>query len=220
MRPRDWALLLVGWVVAFAAGLGSAELIEALGWWLGTDWEVAVLEFAHATVSPWLDPVFLWIPYFGTNYTLVPFVALAALLLWRSGHRVSALHIAVVQLGSWALNPALKLTIMRPRPELFELRGQFGMSAYPSGHSIAVTSVIFTAAYLMHRHGYGGGWYAVAALIFLINNYSRVYLGVHWPTDALGGVLVGGIWLACTLRVFHPLHVRRSESATAIPAHR
>lgn len=207
-----WGTLLVGWIAAFVVGLGSARVLEALGWWVGgAAWERAALAFANSTVTPWLDPIFLGIPFFGTNYTLVPFIAVAAILLWRRGHRLSATHLAVVQLGSWVLNPSLKNTLMRPRPDIFELRGQFGMSAYPSGHSIAVTSVLFTVAYLLDRHGYGRYWYGVFAVVFLINNYSRVYLGVHWPTDAIGGVLIGGIWLAVTMYVFHPLHHRYGD---------
>ncbi|MFW6080003.1 MAG: phosphatase PAP2 family protein, partial [Gemmatimonadota bacterium] len=120
----------------------------------------------------------------------------------------TALHLAVVQLGSWGLNPALKFTIPRPRPELFDLRGQYAFPAYPSGHSIAVVSVLFTVAWLVHRSGRGTWAYWAVGGFFVINTYSRLYLSVHWPTDMLGGSIVGAIWLAVTLRAFRPLHAR------------
>ncbi len=210
LREAPWIFILAGWIFAYTAGLAFGVGSYLMDWMeRGADWEREVLIWANSTVSPYLDPLFLWLPYMGTNYTLIPFVVVIAILLWRRGYATPALHISVAQLGSWTLNPVLKFTFMRPRPDLFEHRGQYGLPAYPSGHSIAVVTVYFTAAYLIDRMGYGKWGYAVAAVLFVLNSYSRIYNGVHWPTDVIGGTATGIVWLAFSLAAFRAMHSRR-----------
>ncbi len=210
----DWLRLALGWALALAIGAAAGFLMQGMGWWPhGAAWERGVLAFAHSTVRPWLDPLFLWIPYAGTNYTLAPVVGItAAYLWWGRSERLIAVHLVVVQAGSWTLNPVLKFMLERPRPDIYELRGQYAFPSYPSGHSIATTAVLFTAAYVIDRTGHGRWGYVVATVIFVLNSYSRVYLAVHWPTDVVGGWLVGGIWLASGIAVFGPCYPRRASA--------
>lgn len=206
LLPRRRVMLLVaGWFGSYTVGVALGFLLQRLGWWEGAGWERATLVIAHRTVSPLLDPFFLVLPYAGTNYTLAPVMALASLRLWRRGARMVALHLAVVQAGSWLLNPALKFTLARPRPQLFPARGQYAFASFPSGHSIAVVAVLVTVAYLLHSSGRGRWVYWATGLFFLLNSYSRLYLSVHWPTDVIGGTLIGALWLGVTLRAFRAL---------------
>ncbi|MBX6363323.1 MAG: phosphatase PAP2 family protein [Gemmatimonadetes bacterium] len=208
LRSIPWLLLLCGWLLAYAVGVAVGLLVRALGWWHGDAWERLLLTRIHATVSPALDRVMLTAPWLGTNYSLAPLVAIAAVWLWLGHRRVSAAHLAVVQLGSALLNAALKFTLVRDRPALFEPRGQFALPSFPSGHAIAVTSVVLTAAYLVYRSGHGRWAFVVAACFWIVVLYSRIYLAVHWPTDVVAGIGVGAVWLAATLGAFAPLHDR------------
>ncbi|NIP82243.1 MAG: hypothetical protein GWM90_24700, partial [Gemmatimonadetes bacterium] len=97
LEPVRWLLVPTAFVGAYLVGLAGAGVLEALGWWGdGAVWERAALRFAHATVSPWLDPFFLVVPLFGTNYTLVPVVLLAVFWLWRPPGRLGSLLLAVL----------------------------------------------------------------------------------------------------------------------------
>jgi undecaprenyl-diphosphatase len=201
-----WQLVIGGYVAAFAAGALMAAFIYGAGWWQGAPWEVAMLRRIEQHISPTLEVLMLTLPLFGTNYALAPVVFAAAAWLARRGYATVALHLVVVQVGSWTINPALKFAFGRERPALFEARGQHAFPAFPSGHSIASVAVLLTVAYLLHRGGYGTWAYWAAGLYILINGYSRLYLGVHWPTDVIGGTVIGAIWLLVTIRAFRHVH--------------
>ncbi|HEX9106021.1 MAG TPA: phosphatase PAP2 family protein [Longimicrobiales bacterium] len=203
MAGVRWWLVLASLVLAYLAGVAVGLIVRAAGWWTaGAPWERALLAAIHATVSPALDVVMLTLPWIGTNYTLIPVVAIAVIWLWLRRHRPEALHLLLVQLGSALLNPALKFTLVRERPHIYEMRGQFALPSFPSGHAIAVTSVVLTAAWLMRRLT-GATWpLYVAGVFWALVMYSRLYLSVHWPTDVIAGIVVGAVWLAGTLAAF------------------
>ncbi len=207
-----WRVVLVSWIVALLVAIVFALVLQRTGdWGQGLAWELPLLERAHHPLPEWLDLIFLVVPWFGTNVGLLPISILAALWLrWRARRPDLALHVIVVQLGAFALTHVGKIMLGRPRPALWELRGQFAGSAFPSGHAIVSVSVLFTFAALLHRER-GLRWpFAAAALLLGISLYSRMYLGVHWPTDVAVGVVMGVVWLAGTLRAFPPRAVDRS----------
>lgn len=186
-------------------------MLQNVGTWLdGIRWEVELLTAVNGlALPPVVDWMLLVLPWFGTNITLLPIVVVAAALLARSGRGLLATHLIVMQVGAFTMNPILKELFDRPRPALWEMRGQFAWASYPSGHAIASVASLFTIAVLLHRE-LGWRWpYGIAALMLLLTSYSRLYLGVHWPTDVIGGVMMGAVWLAATLIAFRPASSRR-----------
>jgi undecaprenyl-diphosphatase len=209
LRLVPWNRVVLSWLAAFATGAVLAAATHGAGWWEGAAWEARTLTFVHQTVGPTLDIIMLSVPFVGTNYTLAPVVAIAAFILARRGHPIIAIHLLVVQIGSWLLNPLLKFSFPRDRPTLFEARGQHAFPAFPSGHAVATVAVLFTVAWLIHRYGHGAwGWW-LAFIVLALNAWSRIYLAVHWPTDVVAGVLIGAVWLLATIRIFAPLHASR-----------
>ena len=204
----DWrrraAWVAGGYAAAALVGIAYGLWLQGSGdWFAGLPWERRLMMRLHTTLPPLLDQALLILPWFGTNITLLPLIILAAAWLVMRRRRADlALHLLVVQVGSWTLNPLLKAIFGRPRPELWEPRGQHAFSAYPSGHAIASISVLFTVAVLLHRErGWRWPFWVVAAFV-AVSLYSRLYLGVHWPTDVIAGAAVGAVWLLATLRAF------------------
>ena len=158
------------------------------------------------------DWVMLALPWFGTNLTVLPILAAFALWLWRrKGRGELALELVVVSLGSLIMNAVLKDLFGRPRPELWEHRGQFAWASYPSGHAIVCTAVYFTIALMLYRERRWRWPFVAAGTLAVVVLYSRLYLGVHWPTDVLGGLAIGVVWLASIQYAFAPFRHRDAE---------
>jgi undecaprenyl-diphosphatase len=180
----------VGWSYGFGLSRTSA--------WTGAAWERQMLVWFHAQSLPaWIDQLMLYMPYAGTNLTILPIVLLLGLWLWKRADKVvTAVHLLAVSVGSLSLNPTMKYLLDRDRPQLFPLRGLYNWASYPSGHAILTVALYFTIA-MQLRLARGWRWpFLVAPVIVALTCYSRLYLAVHWPTDVIGGLLIGVTWLA------------------------
>jgi undecaprenyl-diphosphatase len=206
----DTALALV--VSSLAGNAFGYMLSRHRGWENGTSWERHMLRwFNDHSLPRALDALMLIVPYSGTNLTMTPLVLVTGLWLWRWRHRpLLAAHLVIVALGALLLNVTLKWQVGRQRPDLFPGRGLYAWSSYPSGHAIFVVAFYFTVALVLHRE-HGWRWpFAVAALLTVLNVLSRLYLEVHWPTDLIGGLFTGAVWLCGSWLAFE--HFSRAMS--------
>ena len=108
--------------------------------------------------------------------------------------------LVVSAVGNYGIAFFLKYALDRPRPAFVPARGEYTGPSYPSGHAMLATSVLFVIAYLLRRErGWEWPYYAIFTFS-LVTVYSRLYLGVHWPTDVIAGAMLGVTWLAFMLR--------------------
>ncbi len=130
--------------------------------------------------------------------TLIGLGALGYLMLSRR-YRTALFTLAAVS-GGLLLSTLLKLGFSRPRPELVSHGAEVYTASFPSGHSMMAAVTYLTLAGLLARIQPNLRLKAylmlVAVIVTLIVGVSRVYLGVHWPTDVLAGWTAGAAWAA------------------------
>lgn len=199
-HPPRWGLVAVGFVLSIAVAAAFAWVLQATGdWTRGLEWERALLASITPDLPFAIDFLFLTLPWLSSNTVVMPLVVIGCLWLWRSRGRADlALHLFVVDLGTFILTPLLKIIYERPRPDLWAHRGQYAWSAFPSGHAMIGIAVFGTIALLAYRERRLRWPAFLLAALLAISLYSRMYLGVHWPTDVLGGAAIGATWLAFT----------------------
>ena len=130
--------------------------------------------------------------------TLMSLAVIGYLLL--AGRQRTALFTAVAVSGGLLLSTLLKLGYDRPRPDLVPHESLVYTASFPSGHSMMAAVTYLTLAAILarvHRSRVLKAYLLiVAALLTLVVGVSRVYLGVHWPTDVVAGWSAGAAWAA------------------------
>jgi len=125
-------------------------------------------------------------------------VAVAGLFLVLTQHKYSAILLLVSTFGGLVLNGVLKLGFNRPRPSIFVPEVHAVSSSFPSGHAMSAAIVYGTVAYLaarLHKRMWARTLVMTAALIVIVLiSISRMYLGVHYPSDVIAGLAIGLAW--------------------------
>jgi undecaprenyl-diphosphatase len=171
----------------------------------------AILVGLRAPAEPAIPIGPHWLPEAMTNLTalgsmtVLPLVTLAVVFyLMLARRRRTALFLLLATSGGIVLGALLKLAFARPRPALVPHLVDVTSSSFPSGHAADSAIVYLTLAALLARSvpERGPRLYviAVAILLTLSIGVSRVYLGVHWPSDVVAGWSIGAAWaLACSI---------------------
>ncbi|BFM19207.1 phosphatase PAP2 family protein [Gilvimarinus japonicus] len=152
----------------------------------------------------WVEEMGRDITALGGNVILTLLTLLVMGYLVLCQRRRLALVVLVASLGSLGANTLLKDSYERDRPDLVPHGAEVYTASFPSGHSMVAAATYLTLGALLARAEKRRrlkAYYLVAALtITLLVGVSRVYLGVHWPTDVLAGWTAGAGWaLACWL---------------------
>ncbi|MNB87211.1 putative undecaprenyl-diphosphatase YbjG [compost metagenome] len=128
-----------------------------------------------------------------------------ALLFFLLKHRMELVLFLWVGIGSQLINILLKQWFHRERPDIHRLIEQAGYS-FPSGHSMAAFSLYGAVAYLLWRHMRKKRERLILILFTVFMTigigWSRIYLGVHYPSDVIGGYAASGAWLMLSIACF------------------
>jgi undecaprenyl-diphosphatase len=178
--------------------------------------DAPVLHFAHDLANAGFDRAFLLFSDLGYEWGVVPFDIVLVLVLALRKRVREGLFAALALGGSALLNLGTKQLFARARPALWESIAPEHTFSFPSGHAMGSMTLAWVLALLAWRTRWRWPVVAVAGTFTALVGLSRVYLGVHFPSDILAGWAAASIWaVACFLLVFR--HHRHPWQRRGIP---
>lgn len=165
----------------------------------GIFFDIVLLDYIHGFQNEILFNMMKFISFIGSFNFLLPALLVINIYLLRKKDFYPVKLLISNSLGSWILNYLIKGLVNRTRPLDYFLVEQGGLS-FPSGHSMVTMSLYLTIAYLTSKRypKKQSLIFFIAIILVFIMGFSRLYLGVHWPTDVIAGFIIGFVfWEAC-----------------------
>ena len=178
---------------------------------------------ASAAVAEWrgsADGLMLSLTRFGNPTPVLAFSVVVVAMLWAFSRRREALYLTLCASGALLLNVAMKALFQRERPleetiYLVQLPASF---SFPSGHAMCSAGVFASLAVVVHRLGWRRTWSqlvsACCVLLLLGIGASRVYFGVHFASDVIGGQLASVAFVSALTGWFYPRLLPGEETKT------
>jgi undecaprenyl-diphosphatase len=161
--------------------------------------DTAVLLWIHSHFPSWLDGPMRAATALGYYWVVASLLLLAASVFYLKSRKVSAALLLISTVGGIVLTTFLKAVFQRTRPELFDSGYAASFYSFPSGHATIAVGFYGTLTLLV-AWGLEGVWrwavVAVGIFLVLLIGFSRLYLGVHYPTDILAGFLAAPLWIS------------------------
>lgn len=204
LGPLRVAEMVAGLVLAAGIVLAFAGLANGVAEGETRRFDEAALLRMNTLLPSWLDEPMRVVTALGYYWVIVPLLAVAAYAFYRKGERVSAALLVLSTAGGIALTTVLKSVFGRPRPDLFDSGYAASSYAFPSGHATVAVGFYGMLAVLVAFRLSGRRRWVVAvfgATVVLLIGFSRLYLGVHYPTDVMAGFLAAPLWMSAVVFV-------------------
>lgn len=215
--------LVAGALIAIAGTYAFAKIAQLVRGGYTQRFDETVLRWMQAHQTPWLEALMIEVTMLGTWIVVLSIVSIAGLFLWLTRHQYSTVLLAVATAGGIGLNNILKIGFDRPRPQVFEWGTHVASSSFPSGHAMSSTVVYITVAYLAGRlqktYRARFATLAVAGFIVAVICFSRMYLGVHYPSDVAAGVIIGLSWAAFCMATLEAIQLFAKRNAKQVLEH-
>lgn len=183
--------------------------------------DLTIIDIVQGTISDSLTVVMKIITEVGYIYVIFPIMlVMLAYLIFKKKHYWEALMLAASLGGGDVIKVTIKKILQRERPIFNPLVEESGFS-FPSGHSMAAMTFYGMLAYILWLQlPKGSIWrkviVIVTPLVIFVVGISRIYLGVHYPSDIIAGYTVGGAWLiTCMLALNAIRHYKGNGRAQA-----
>ncbi|KAB8335653.1 phosphatase PAP2 family protein [Scytonema tolypothrichoides VB-61278] len=201
-RWRSLVVLLIGVYLPLQIfGLLALEVWKNQG---GFPWDVPILMAVHSTARAQLDVIAVTLTQFGSIRIVFPIVCVIGLVLLIQKRWRSLTYLLTTAIGSAIINRTAKEFMHRVRPHLWDSLAPESSFSFPSGHSM--TSMTLVAALVILTWGSVWCWVVlIAGSLFVLGiGWTRLYLGVHFPSDILAGWMVSIAWAIGVSLVIRP----------------
>jgi undecaprenyl-diphosphatase len=162
--------------------------------------------------TEWGEMVFSWVSWVGSA-GLVIMIAIATAWFLRRRDRLDAIALVATGVGITALNALLKVIFHRARPVFAVEFIKRHTYSFPSGHAMESIACLGMLAFLLLQHIQRPlhRRLVIAGAVLLIGaiGVSRIYLGVHYVSDVVGGYAAGGVWLLASIAAYREVRGRR-----------
>ncbi|MFE3598355.1 phosphatase PAP2 family protein [Streptomyces sp. NPDC059142] len=217
--PRSWRTRRPGpgrtaALLTVAAGILTALVVVRWGPLIAFDQAVADGLHRRAVAGPELTQAnrllsdWAWDPW-----TMRLLTAVAVVMVWLRGERLLAAWVAGSSALGAAVSQGLKWAVGRERPQWPDPVDSAHFAAYPSGHAMTATVTCGLLLWLTWRQGVGAGLRRAAVAVAVVSvagvGITRLWLGVHWSSDVLGGWLLGGALVAFSIALFRRVTLSR-----------
>jgi undecaprenyl-diphosphatase len=211
------------WTGAIALAIGTFLLVthETIAEKEGATFDRTILVALARLRTPRLTGIMVDLTALGSPTLVTLFTAVTFAILVVLRDRRGALHLTLASIGTWIWTSATKHIIERARPTEVERLVEVSGYSYPSGHSLAAAALYLTMAIVAGTHlrtvsskaVLMAGASALVALVAL----SRVYLGVHYPSDVISGVSLGTAWALILAAAIAVVTGRRASKRAPSP---
>lgn len=201
-------------VLSLISAVGFATIAVLVGVQAISGFDNAIISYVQGQESQTLTQVMKFFTFIGTGLPITVISLIIMIVLYKVlNFRRELLFFIGVVIGSALLNVFLKSTFHRARPTLNRFVEATGYS-FPSGHSMAAFTLYGVICFLLWKHAEHAYFRFIlvccSSIMIIAIGISRIYLGVHYPSDVVGAYLASGTWLAVSIGLYQRLFAKHT----------
>ncbi len=184
-------------LILLTVGQLSKDVIEKENYLLDESFLLWLVKWSN----PKLDHLMVMITQLGDFNIVIIVITITLSILLQKSYYQEAKFFLIACFGHPILADGMKLLYGKPRPKLWSHLVEAGSFSFPSGHAVGAVIVYGFIAFLLSGHypKFSGLIYSLVFILILLIGFSRLYVGVHWPTDVIAGYGIGFLWLTICL---------------------
>lgn len=205
-------LFVISFLITFAVFVEKLELHRLVGF------DTKIIHVVQRKIDNPNTRLMKWFTFLGSPTMVSALAILFAIYLFRQGKKREALGMVIVNGAGALFNEGLKFIFRRKRPDIHRLVRAHGYS-FPSGHSMGSVMFYGTVCYFLWRQLTDGFLKVIlcmaSGLMVFATGISRIYLGVHYPSDVVSGYAAAGAWLSASIKglnAFIPKRTKRRQA--------